>query len=771
MNQPFGLGILDLIALSLILLFAAVLGLRILQALGFAARGRAAGITLGAGIGLALISHTFYGLGLAGMYNGWATAGILAATYLLSRRRILPFLAELTDFPSEALTVKDKWLSPIRSLRPGKHYPEILLVSLLLIFVLIALVRALSPEVGADALIYHLAIPLSFLRTGKIAVDQEWTTTGYPLMTEMLFGIGLSLHRPILAKLFHFAFGVLAALAVYAVTKEAMASDTHEPGQKRRAGLWAAAIFFMTPVFGFQLGTANVELAQAFYALLLAFCLIKHARQPMQIRWLFLGGLMAGLTVAAKYNGLFFILGGGLSVFIGTARSTAKHRLLTALRQSSLFLIVAIISFGPWWIKNLILLDNPVYPFMVQAFGGAPDLVAMVTSWRSEVLIDRFGLGHSLTDLLLLPWRLTFDPESFGGYAIGLVYLLCAPLLIYHYKSIRQAATPLMLSGVAFGFFALTSHQARFLTPILALYCPAVGIALTSTDSSKLRQALKIIVVGLCVFNLPWLNHLVSSQDKPGPGLALDLVRQNARPASFVKRTWTDVAEIYGYIEDQTSPDSVIFDFKSPLRALTSRTVRHLIDSPSAFRLFRNWSAGEDLAALDKMKRMKVNYVSGDAYLESTLFDAPFWNRLSAPVFKSGDRVIRRFYLAEKIPTYRMIMDQAALQSMVAKTEAGSLSLDWPEDQAMPDGCCLLILYDPGDPGGRPALLKLMADDELIGQRQVPHLGKYRLEGELPAKPQTDRPLKLTITARSASPNERLVVEILELQTIRDYYP
>ena len=76
-----------------------------------------------------------------------------------------------------------------------------------------------------------------------------------------------------------------------------------------------------------------------------------------------LSGITAGLAILAKYNGAFVI---PVLMFIAYKNSKKDLR----LKNSLVLLIVPLIISLPWFIRNWILLGNPIWPFLNFIFSG-----------------------------------------------------------------------------------------------------------------------------------------------------------------------------------------------------------------------------------------------------------------------------------------------------------------------------------------------------------------------------------------------------------------
>jgi hypothetical protein len=174
---------------------------------------------------------------------------------------------------------------------------------------------------------------------------------------------------------------------------------------------------------------------------------------------LVLAGLFAGAAAGMKYLGLIAVLA------LAVAAAIALHRRLTLARVLA-FAIPAILVALPWYVKNVILTGNPVYPHL---FGGLNASAAA----ELDATMASFGHGHSVADFVLMPMRLLTDGEAFdGGEFLSPLFVAFVPLglLVLGSRRAHVAAG----AGIAVYLVAWfsTTQQARFLVPLL----PALAV-------------------------------------------------------------------------------------------------------------------------------------------------------------------------------------------------------------------------------------------------------------------------------------------------------
>ncbi len=167
----------------------------------------------------------------------------------------------------------------------------------------VLLLQALRPDISWDANVYHLTLPRLYLEHGGFFRVPWNVYSNWPLGLEMLFGAAMALRDYGLAKLVHFGFGALTAVAVFRLAG-------------RRSALWAVAALLFNPVVLYEIRIAYVDLGYAFFLLLgaasLSTALDAEPGSRLRHRELLLAGIAGGTLCAIKLNGFF-----GLAVLAG----------------------------------------------------------------------------------------------------------------------------------------------------------------------------------------------------------------------------------------------------------------------------------------------------------------------------------------------------------------------------------------------------------------------------------------------------------------------
>jgi 4-amino-4-deoxy-L-arabinose transferase-like glycosyltransferase len=326
------------------------------------------------------------------------------------------------------------------------------LLVLLGIIGLFNLAWALAPEILFDGVAYHLAVPKTYLAEHGL-VNLPYGYNAH--LVETLFTVALALHGQIVAKLLVLAMSILAAFGVYALGRRLSSP---------RVGLWAAALFYSTPLVSWLSSTTYIDLVVALFlvATLLAFL---RWRETWQIVWLLATAFLGGTAVGAKLIALFglpviaFLLVMDLLRTPGISVSS-KVKALAGCALAA-FLVAA-----PYFLIVYIFTGNPIFPFLNGIFTtGSFSPAANLSGDASD-----YSLGYSPLVFLKLPFMVTFQSHRFGeGLSAGALGI-ALPLLPLGLLLMARRKVAVILLGTCVVFLALlgyTMPYARYYIPIL----------------------------------------------------------------------------------------------------------------------------------------------------------------------------------------------------------------------------------------------------------------------------------------------------------------
>jgi hypothetical protein len=377
--------------------------------------------------------------------------------------------------------------------RGGSRRPERdpLLRGAAILILVFALLPHLAPLLGNDALVYHARLPREWAEAGRIARVPWNVYSNMPANGEMLYTFAWLLGGEGALRMAH--FGLLAALAwgVAALT-----------GRFLPAGRgWAPVLLLTTPLCFDARTVGNVDLALALFTTAAAWAYLE-ARASRSRRALVAAGLFLGGALGVKYTAAGIAAAFAAVLLLETALDAraAGRRISLGTLAADLAALTAPAAalLLPWLVKNAALTGNPVYPLAVGTFGeptvlGSPEWDAesarRLTAWQHAM-----GMGRSIVDYLLLPWRAVTlglpnrAPHFYSRFdgTLNPLFLALVPgaVLMARRGSAqgrrgRPLRSLLLVSAMLFVFWAAGPQQLRFLlpaVPLLAVACaPLIG--------------------------------------------------------------------------------------------------------------------------------------------------------------------------------------------------------------------------------------------------------------------------------------------------------
>jgi hypothetical protein len=388
-------------------------------------------------------------------------------------------------------------------------------------FLLAMLLGAMLPSVDFDVKEYHLEGPKEYFQAGQITFLPHNVYTSFPFLTEMLSLLAMVLRgdwfRGALAgKAVLMAFAPLTALGVYAAGRLIRPS----------VGLCGALVYLTTPwVYRISI-IAYAEGGLAFY--LLATLLAVLSMTPIISRHVgdsrggyLLIGFLAGSAVACKYPGVLSVaLPMGLAVaaaglFCPAITEPRLSRLPARARAAGWFIAGAVVTFGPWALKNWWQTGNPVYPLLYSRFGGA--------DWNAA-LNAKFRAGHALpVEMLRTPsawpgdlWRHLVDVAALSDWQSVLMFAFAPLSLLAIRRPTQETAETETGTNRTLQFlwfyaawlflmwWGLTHRIDRFWVPMLPVLALLAGIGvvalwLRTGELSRIDVRAPVVLIGRTV--------------------------------------------------------------------------------------------------------------------------------------------------------------------------------------------------------------------------------------------------------------------------------
>ena len=361
---------------------------------------------------------------------------------------------------------------------------------LLAVIVISILILAYVPPVSRDALIHHLALPKLYLKHGGIYEIPAAPFSYYPMNLDLLYMIPLYFGNDIIAKYIHFVFALLTAIFIFRYLRRRL-DDVY--------ALLGVVLFLSLPIIVKLSITVYVDLGLIFFSTAALFSLFKWMNNNFKLKHLLISAVCCGMGLGTKYNGLivFFLLTIFVIFIFAKSSSESVNKQPKALGFGIVFMLVAVIVFSPWAIKNFIWTRNPVYPLYDSWFNGKP--AEKVNPETAKTTVVRFenpkaavnptnaDVGHftirkmvfkeTWWEIVLIPIRIFFQgkddhPKYFDGRLNPLLFFLP----IFAFLRIKKDSTKVGFEKkILISFSALfilyafvqTDMRIRYISPVI----------------------------------------------------------------------------------------------------------------------------------------------------------------------------------------------------------------------------------------------------------------------------------------------------------------
>ncbi len=471
---------------------------------------------------------------------GSAVAGyaVMAAGHL---GRLHPAAAWLMLAAGVAL-----WLPQAARCQPRRFARGHALVSLSALALAWQAWGSLTPEIGGDALNYHLAGPRGWIDAGAITASPlrfHLLLSGHHMMINTWL---LLLGGDVLCKLTQ-TTQFAAALLLIAATGRRLAG--------RRAGALAACLAVMSISAAWYRAPVMVrsDLTALLFSAAALWSLTVWARSPRP-RAALLAGLAAGLAVATKYTAIPFVAA-PLAAAMALA-GLAVHRLRRGAPASlALLAVSALLAFSPWALRGWIVTGDPLYPLLADVLPLKPGYDEArrgmdeyqrgfaAGSWRHRL---RFSVteGDFLMPLLPLAGAAALFSRRRGPGVLGLFAVLATAAGI---------ATPVAEFG---RFFLITAPASAALTAwLFERLARRTSLGAPLIAAMALLAALNLVQHQAVALSQPgnaWRGRPVMSREA-----ALDFLRDGT-PG------FTHAVAAYRWIEANLPPDARVLCINHP---------------------------------------------------------------------------------------------------------------------------------------------------------------------------------------------------------------
>lgn len=331
------------------------------------------------------------------------------------------------------------------------------LLSLFAFAAAINLLAAFGPELGFDALWYHLTLPKLWLAMGKITYIPGGLLyySAMPRLGEFLYLFPLKYLTEVGPHLVNWLFGIGTGVITFKIAKKFLPNTW---------SLLAVIIFYITPLVGWQSGSGYVELIWTFFATAAFYTLLENKH--------FLAGILIGLAISTKTLAI-----GSLPLL-----AIASFFLYRDPKRVLKMLLPAVIISAPWFFYSFTKTGYPFYP-----------IGAGVLDTTHQVLP---GLTNPLS-LIGGYYKLFLAPDDF----LSPVFILLPPLLLITVRKLKKNELVLpvfwLISYLVWWSIPRTGGG-RFILPFI----PVWSVLLALTVWHLTDKTIKVTVLAAVILSI-----------------------------------------------------------------------------------------------------------------------------------------------------------------------------------------------------------------------------------------------------------------------------
>ncbi len=314
---------------------------------------------------------------------------------------------------------------------------------------------ALSPELGFDALWYHLTLPKLYLEAGKIyhVPGGLLYYSEMPRLAEFVYIPLIKLLSDTGPHLLNWLAGIGTIVVLYKVSRRFLGP---------LPSLLATTLFYTTPLVGWQSGSAYIDLIRTFFEVLAFYLVIER-----KYVW---AGVVLGLAISTKTLAL------GSIPILAIISFLKERKIITPL----IIIVIPLVVAFPWFLSAY---NNTGFPFYPIGAGTLDSTHSTnIDFWNIPRII------HDYVGLFLFPTDL-----------ISPIYLLFIPFIFFLSKKVPRKSLNLLLTYFILAFlmwyFIPRTGGGRFILP----YLPVISVLVAFVYAWQRNKILKLVLISLII--------------------------------------------------------------------------------------------------------------------------------------------------------------------------------------------------------------------------------------------------------------------------------
>jgi 4-amino-4-deoxy-L-arabinose transferase-like glycosyltransferase len=354
--------------------------------------------------------------------------------------------------------------------------------------------------------------------------------------------LSLLLGGPVFVNLTVFGFGLLTVMSLYVYAQKYV---------RKEFALIPGIIYLTAPVvtyFGTMAYTDNIL---ALYLFLMCMLIVEHENKTS---WnvLSVTGLMTGMALGTRYQAIPII---GIIYF---ALFLTKIKMWRQVLLLLLFtLAIGIVLASPWFIRNMVVTGNPLYPLLQDIFSASAGKFTprLFVSNESGTIFHR--AIKSLTDCYFIPFSYflsgAMESEDYNRF-IGPLFLALAPFVFFIRKNLIKWPFIFIIVLLSFLCVSILIGNLRYFIIMIILLSFLCGGVLQEVLVHARGKALIFltVVLSLVILGFSFQNYWVMLRHNRiltalNPNLTPYFLRafeRSYRPAEWVNKNLPDDSKV-----------------------------------------------------------------------------------------------------------------------------------------------------------------------------------------------------------------------------------